>query len=312
MTVNIGDYDIKIEAYRIGGGWQASSRLPDGKEIISAPKSNSRDAIRDVIDQAKARLYTQRSYDVNRPSESFAGDKRTMQIHEKKKFLKQAINKKHKGYCTPMSKKTCTPHRKALARRFKAGGDLHHESIEEAADSLIECPPELVERKLSYQARQKLPSKDFVFPGKRKYPIEDKPHARNALSRVSTFGSPSEKKAVRSAVHSKYPEIGESEGAIVAHQANTLLEAYDPNSYEIDSETGADVNRPRCPNCGSPGEATDQDGSYVCGGCGSPFRADLTKHDSSLIRRSPLSPPKAAFYPSDGGSAGGGGGITSV
>ncbi len=42
-----------------------------------------------------------------------------------KNWLKGAIDKKHKGYCTPMSKKTCTPHRKALAKRFKKGGDLH-------------------------------------------------------------------------------------------------------------------------------------------------------------------------------------------
>lgn len=42
-----------------------------------------------------------------------------------KKFLQSAINPKHKGYCTPTSKKTCTPHRKALAMRFKKGGDLY-------------------------------------------------------------------------------------------------------------------------------------------------------------------------------------------
>lgn len=40
-------------------------------------------------------------------------------IH-KKHWLQSAINPKHKGYCTPMSKKTCTPRRKALARRLKA------------------------------------------------------------------------------------------------------------------------------------------------------------------------------------------------
>jgi hypothetical protein len=44
---------------------------------------------------------------------------------EKKKFLQGAINPKHAGYCTPMSKSTCTPARKALARRFKPGGDLY-------------------------------------------------------------------------------------------------------------------------------------------------------------------------------------------
>lgn len=40
-------------------------------------------------------------------------------------WIKKAINPKHKGYCTPMTKSTCTPRRKALARRFKKGGDLH-------------------------------------------------------------------------------------------------------------------------------------------------------------------------------------------
>jgi len=42
-----------------------------------------------------------------------------------KKWIQGAINPAHKGYCTPMTKSTCTPRRKALARRFKAGGDLH-------------------------------------------------------------------------------------------------------------------------------------------------------------------------------------------
>ncbi len=42
-----------------------------------------------------------------------------------KQWIQHAINPKHKGYCTPMSKKTCTPRRKALAKRFKKGGDLH-------------------------------------------------------------------------------------------------------------------------------------------------------------------------------------------
>jgi hypothetical protein len=37
-----------------------------------------------------------------------------------KKWIQKAVNPKHKGYCTPMSKSTCTPKRKALARTFKA------------------------------------------------------------------------------------------------------------------------------------------------------------------------------------------------
>ena len=40
-----------------------------------------------------------------------------------KRFM--GINPKHKGYCTPMTKKTCTPARKRLAKRLKPGGDLY-------------------------------------------------------------------------------------------------------------------------------------------------------------------------------------------
>lgn len=61
--------------------------------------------------------------------------------------------------------------------------------------------------KLSYEERKDLPKKDFVFKKKRAYPIEDKSHARNALARVSQYGSPSEKAKVERAVHSKYPGI---------------------------------------------------------------------------------------------------------
>ena len=38
---------------------------------------------------------------------------------------------------------------------------------------------------LDAKARQKLPKKDFAEPHKRAYPIEDKPHARNAKARAS-------------------------------------------------------------------------------------------------------------------------------
>ena len=38
-----------------------------------------------------------------------------------KKWIQKAVNKNHAGFCTPMTKKTCTPRRKALAKRFKSG-----------------------------------------------------------------------------------------------------------------------------------------------------------------------------------------------
>ena len=71
--------------------------------------------------------------------------------------------------------------------------------------------------KLTSKERKSIPKKDFALPGKRSksggkggYPIEDAAHARSALSRVSQFGTPEEKKEVREKVQKKYPDIGKS------------------------------------------------------------------------------------------------------
>ena len=61
--------------------------------------------------------------------------------------------------------------------------------------------------KLTSAARNKISGSNFALPGRR-YPIEDKSHARNALARVSQYGSSSEKARVRAKVHSKFPGIG--------------------------------------------------------------------------------------------------------
>lgn len=67
--------------------------------------------------------------------------------------------------------------------------------------------------KLTYQERKKMPKSSFAVPSKKEggkggYPIPDPSHARNALSRVSQFGSSSEKATVRAKVHAKFPGIG--------------------------------------------------------------------------------------------------------
>lgn len=41
------------------------------------------------------------------------------------KWIQKAVNPKHKGYCTPMTKSTCTPRRKALAKTFKKHHGFH-------------------------------------------------------------------------------------------------------------------------------------------------------------------------------------------
>lgn len=62
--------------------------------------------------------------------------------------------------------------------------------------------------KLTTPARNKLPSAAFAEPSTRSYPINDASHARNALARVSQYGTPKEQKAVRAAVRRRYPNIG--------------------------------------------------------------------------------------------------------
>lgn len=60
----------------------------------------------------------------------------------------------------------------------------------------------------STKNRKKLSKKSFALPGKRKYPIPDKAHARNALARVAQHGTKEEQKKVRAAVRKKFPSIG--------------------------------------------------------------------------------------------------------
>lgn len=48
-------------------------------------------------------------------------DEKKVIITEDDKWIQKAVEPSHKGYCTPMTKPTCTPRRKALAKRFKKG-----------------------------------------------------------------------------------------------------------------------------------------------------------------------------------------------
>jgi hypothetical protein len=63
--------------------------------------------------------------------------------------------------------------------------------------------------RLTAKTRNALPAEDFADPKDRAYPIEDKAHARDALSRVSADGSAPLKAEVRADVHREYPGIGQ-------------------------------------------------------------------------------------------------------
>lgn len=71
--------------------------------------------------------------------------------------------------------------------------------------------------RLSFKSKQRLSKKTFATAptkaakkkgAKGSYPIPDASHARNALSRVSEFGSPAQKAQVRAAVKKHFPGIG--------------------------------------------------------------------------------------------------------
>lgn len=86
-------------------------------------------------------------------------------------------------------------------------------------------------KELTTAGREKIKPKNFAVPekssdtGEPKYPIHDTAHARNALARVSAFGTPEEKAKVRAKVHGKYPGIGDSEekSAALDVVANNLV-----------------------------------------------------------------------------------------
>jgi hypothetical protein len=81
---------------------------------------------------------------------------------------------------------------------------------------------------LSSEERDALPDSDFVFPdkdkSKRRYPINDEAHARDALARVTANGTAEEKAKVRAAVQKRYPAIKMSKTEIVAPLLKTERE----------------------------------------------------------------------------------------
>ena len=74
--------------------------------------------------------------------------------------------------------------------------------------------------KLTAKSRSALPAKSFAGPS-RSYPIPDASHGRNALARVSQFGTSDLKAKVRAKVHKKFPGIAmKMDGGAVTARAD--------------------------------------------------------------------------------------------
>jgi hypothetical protein len=59
---------------------------------------------------------------------------------------------------------------------------------------------------LTYKHRKELKTSSFALSGKRKFPIEDAAHARNALARAH-FASPAEQAEIKRKVKARFPNI---------------------------------------------------------------------------------------------------------
>jgi hypothetical protein len=74
--------------------------------------------------------------------------------------------------------------------------------------------------KLTVSSRNALPDSAFALPGRR-YPIHDANHARDALARVSQFGTAAEKATVRRKVAMRFPSM--SKAKPVDNMARVLM-----------------------------------------------------------------------------------------
>lgn len=72
---------------------------------------------------------------------------------------------------------------------------------------------------LTTKQRKGLKKSSFALPGKRGYPIPDKSHARNALSRAAEDATPAERAEIRAKVRRKFPSIGQGNSKHEPHDA---------------------------------------------------------------------------------------------
>lgn len=72
--------------------------------------------------------------------------------------------------------------------------------------------------KLTTKERKNLPAKDFAL-GKGHEPIENKSHAKAALTIGMRDKTSAQKKRIRAAVHKKYPSLEKTMGNVEHHNA---------------------------------------------------------------------------------------------
>jgi len=111
----------KVPFWKFWGGAQKKIEERKYKTIEGMKGSGLK-----ITDEQKKYLETHKGKPkkepVKEPVKEAQGGRIGLKKGSNKNWIQKAVNPKHKGFCTPMTKKTCTPRRKALARTFKKMG----------------------------------------------------------------------------------------------------------------------------------------------------------------------------------------------
>jgi hypothetical protein len=77
--------------------------------------------------------------------------------------------------------------------------------------------------KLTTKERKGLPTKVFGLPEKRAYPMEDKAHAKAALSRAAANATPAEDQRIKAKAKRMYPGMAVAGDAGKLHSLSGML-----------------------------------------------------------------------------------------
>jgi hypothetical protein len=88
------------------------------EDYLNRPGEYRPSVIQQKIENIK-NIFSRKKNDSNITDSTLNTYKNMAYILTEKDWIQGAVDPEHEGFCTPMTKPTCTPRRKALAKRFK-------------------------------------------------------------------------------------------------------------------------------------------------------------------------------------------------
>ncbi len=121
------EFTFAQDSQSLGGGVVKPDGAPTtGVDITIQPDKT----VNIAMNEAKKRLIKLIAEGVN----AYMAEAKPLK--EDEKWIQKAVDPEHKGYCTPITKPTCTPARKALAKRFKKGIEDENVQMNESEQKL--------------------------------------------------------------------------------------------------------------------------------------------------------------------------------